>query len=130
MENTVKTQKEDDNAQLKDIAVLRETIKETTAQIMPADEDAIAAAEQRQDILAKPPGSLGGLEEIAIRMAGITGQVIPEGPRGSSGQGNSEGACPSIQGTPSWVLSSLAVITSCPLPPGKPSHSVPRPLLL
>ena len=91
MENTVKTQKEDDNAQLKDIAVLRETIKETTAQIMPADEDAIAAAEQRQDILAKPPGSLGGLEEIAIRMAGITGQVIPEGPRGSSGQGNSEG---------------------------------------
>ena len=70
---------------------LRKTIEETIGQIRPADEEALAAAEQRQDILAKPPGSLGGLEEIAIRMAGITGQVIPEGQRGPGGQGSFEG---------------------------------------
>ena len=70
---------------------LRKTIEETIGQIRPADEEALAAAEQRQDLLAKPPGSLGGLEEIAIRMAGITGQVIPEGPRGPGEQGSFEG---------------------------------------
>ena len=46
-------------------------------QIRPAAPDAKAGAAERQDQLAKPPGSLGGLEEIAVRMAGITGQVIP-----------------------------------------------------
>ena len=42
-----------------------------------ADEAAMAAARRRQAELAKPPGSLGKLEEMAIRMAGITGQVCP-----------------------------------------------------
>lgn len=40
-----------------------------------ADERAVKLARQRQDVLAKPPGSLGYLEEISIKMAGITGQV-------------------------------------------------------
>ena len=43
-----------------------------------ADEAAMAAARRRQAELAKPPGSLGKLEEMAIRMAGITGQVCPK----------------------------------------------------
>lgn len=34
------------------------------------------AARARQQRLAKPPGSLGGLEDISVRMAGITGSVV------------------------------------------------------
>lgn len=44
-------------------------------QIAPLDEAAVKAAERRQAELAKPPGSLGKLEDIAIRLAGITGKV-------------------------------------------------------
>ena len=57
----------------------RQQLLEQIAQICPADQLAMKAAEERQDSLAKPPGSLGGLETIAVRMAGITGQVIPSG---------------------------------------------------
>ena len=48
------------------------------ASIRPADEAAMAAARRRQAELAKPPGSLGRLEEMAVRMAGVTGRVRPE----------------------------------------------------
>lgn len=36
----------------------------------PLDEAAMAAARARQGVLTKPPGSLGRLEELAVRMAG------------------------------------------------------------
>ncbi len=39
------------------------------------DRNSMIEALERQEKLAKPPGSLGGLEEISIRMAGITGKV-------------------------------------------------------
>ena len=39
------------------------------------DDAAMAKARQRQAQLAKPPGSLGRLEELSIQLAGITGQV-------------------------------------------------------
>ena len=39
------------------------------------DEAAMAAARERQAQLAKPPGSLGRLEDLSIQLAGITGQV-------------------------------------------------------
>ena len=39
------------------------------------DEAAMKAAKDRQDYLAKPPGSLGRLEDISIKIAGITGPV-------------------------------------------------------
>lgn len=42
------------------------------------DENIMDAAKRRQAQLAKPPGSLGALEEYAIRMAGITRQLCPE----------------------------------------------------
>lgn len=44
--------------------------------IRPADMQAIAMAEKRQAMLAKPPGSLGGLEDIAIRVSGMSGKVF------------------------------------------------------
>ena len=53
-------------------------ILEQIRQIRPADPAAVEKALRRQAQLAKPPGSLGGLEEIAVRMAGITGKVIPD----------------------------------------------------
>ena len=39
------------------------------------DEAAMAAARERQAQLAKPPGSLGRLEDLSIQLAGITGKV-------------------------------------------------------
>ena len=43
--------------------------------IRPADAAAMDAAAKRQAQLAKPPGSLGRLEELSVRLAGITGEV-------------------------------------------------------
>ena len=43
--------------------------------IQPLDETAMEAARQRQAQLAKPPGSLGRLEELSVQLAGITGKV-------------------------------------------------------
>lgn len=42
---------------------------------LPLDRSAMTAAEEYQARLAKPPGSLGRLEEISIHLAGITGRV-------------------------------------------------------
>lgn len=55
---------------------LRELIAETIKLIEPAHDEAMRQAAARQESLAKPPGSLGGLEEISIRIAGMTGRVI------------------------------------------------------
>jgi nicotinate-nucleotide--dimethylbenzimidazole phosphoribosyltransferase len=46
--------------------------------IRPADAGASARAEARQAKLAKPPRSLGKLEDISVRLAGITGKVKSE----------------------------------------------------
>lgn len=43
--------------------------------IHPLDTSAMEAARLRQERLAKPPGSLGRLEELSIQLAGITGKV-------------------------------------------------------
>ena len=52
-------------------------LKNYIAAIRPADRDAMAAARQRQAQLAKPPGSLGALEDMSVRLAGVTGRVCP-----------------------------------------------------
>lgn len=44
-------------------------------EVLPLDRSAMTAAEEYQARLAKPPGSLGRLEEISIQLAGITGWV-------------------------------------------------------
>jgi nicotinate-nucleotide--dimethylbenzimidazole phosphoribosyltransferase len=46
--------------------------------IAPADSGAMRAAEERHAQLTKPAGSLGVLEELSVRVAGMTGaQVVP-----------------------------------------------------
>ena len=43
--------------------------------IRPLDAQAMEEARRRQAQLAKPPGSLGRLEDLSVQLAGITGQV-------------------------------------------------------
>ncbi len=50
-------------------------LESTLKKISPPDIDAMRMARERLDSLLKPPGSLGCLEDIAIKLAGITGTV-------------------------------------------------------
>ena len=54
---------------------MNEQLKSLLDNITPPDEAAMKAAKERQDKLAKPPESLGRLEELSIQLAGITGKV-------------------------------------------------------
>lgn len=45
--------------------------------IQPLDQAAIRAARERQNMLTKPAGSLGRLEELSIQLAGIAHKSIP-----------------------------------------------------
>lgn len=51
-------------------------LKEIIAAVKPLDMEAMDKAKKRQAQLAKPPGSLGKLEDISVQLAGITGEVI------------------------------------------------------
>jgi len=57
------------------------SIDATLLRIRPLDAEAMARVRERHDQLAKPRGSLGRLEELAARLAGITGQALPRFPR-------------------------------------------------
>jgi nicotinate-nucleotide--dimethylbenzimidazole phosphoribosyltransferase len=50
----------------------------TIDMIKPLDKGAMAEARAHQDLLTKPQGSLGRLEELAIKLAGIQGKPIPK----------------------------------------------------
>lgn len=56
---------------------MTELLSQTIEMIKPLDEGAIAKARARQDMLTKPRGSLGRLEELSVKIAGITGKVMP-----------------------------------------------------
>ena len=56
-------------------------LDETVAAISGLDEDAVRAARQRQESLTKPSGSLGRLEDVSVRLAGIAGRCPPPLPR-------------------------------------------------
>ena len=53
------------------------TLETTVAAIRPADETAMAAARDHQSRLIKPAGSLGVLEELSVRLAGLAGVCPP-----------------------------------------------------
>lgn len=50
-------------------------LKDYISKIQSLDEGAMADARRRQAQLAKPPGSLGRLEDLSVQLAGITGRV-------------------------------------------------------
>lgn len=52
-------------------------LEKTLDRISALDQEAMSLARQRVDSLIKPPGSLGQLEELAVRLAGITGNSRP-----------------------------------------------------
>ena len=53
-------------------------LTKTIESIKPLDEKAMAAARARQEQLTKPADSLGRLEELSIRIAGIQGKAKPQ----------------------------------------------------
>ena len=53
------------------------TLNELVESIQRVDPKAYEAAQERLDDLTKPPGSLGRLEEVARRLAGLQGTVRP-----------------------------------------------------
>ncbi|MCL2045881.1 MAG: nicotinate-nucleotide--dimethylbenzimidazole phosphoribosyltransferase [Oscillospiraceae bacterium] len=53
----------------------KEKLKEYISQIKGLDDEAAQRAQERLDSLAKPPGSLGKLEDIAKHLSGISGQI-------------------------------------------------------
>ncbi len=55
-----------------------EILNRTLKLIAPLDKKAMAEARSRQDTLTKPQGSLGRLEELSIRLAGIQAKPIPQ----------------------------------------------------
>ncbi|MGI5976619.1 MAG: nicotinate-nucleotide--dimethylbenzimidazole phosphoribosyltransferase [Candidatus Limivicinus sp.] len=57
---------------------MEEELKKLISSVKPLDKDAMREAEKIQLTLAKPPGSLGKLEDISVRLAGITGKVHNE----------------------------------------------------
>ena len=50
-------------------------LKQYCEAITVPDREIMDAARRRQAELAKPPGSLGALEDVSIRLAGLTGRV-------------------------------------------------------
>jgi nicotinate-nucleotide--dimethylbenzimidazole phosphoribosyltransferase len=57
------------------------SLVKTVRAIHPPDESAAAAARDRQARLTKPAGSLGALEDLSVRLAGLAGRCPPPLPR-------------------------------------------------
>ena len=54
---------------------MEQALNQIICSVSPLEATAMAAARARQAQLAKPPGSLGKLEDYSIQLAGITGKV-------------------------------------------------------
>jgi nicotinate-nucleotide--dimethylbenzimidazole phosphoribosyltransferase len=55
-------------------------LDEVVAAIRPLDDDALAAARQRQAQMTKPAGSLGVLEDVSVQLAGLAAACPPPMP--------------------------------------------------
>jgi nicotinate-nucleotide--dimethylbenzimidazole phosphoribosyltransferase len=62
---------------MSDAATTLDATLQSLRRLGPPDSDAMAAAIEHLDSLTKPPGSLGRLETLAVRLAGITGEPMP-----------------------------------------------------
>jgi nicotinate-nucleotide--dimethylbenzimidazole phosphoribosyltransferase len=62
---------------------LEDRVRELAQEVEPADASAAEAARERHRRLLKPPGSLGRIEELGMRLAAIAGECpppVPESP--------------------------------------------------
>jgi len=57
---------------------MTDLLNNTIKLIKPLDEKAMDEARARQNLLTKPEGSLGRLEDLSVQIAGIQGKSIPE----------------------------------------------------
>lgn len=55
-----------------------ERVDTVIREILPLDEEAMKSARERQNVLTKPKGSLGVLEDVSVKVAGITGNPLPK----------------------------------------------------
>jgi nicotinate-nucleotide--dimethylbenzimidazole phosphoribosyltransferase len=55
-----------------------ELLQETIKKITPLHRESMGKARDRQNILTKPPGSLGRLEDLSIQLAGIQRKALPD----------------------------------------------------
>ena len=53
-------------------------LQQTMERIQGLDQEMMEKARERVDSLIKPPHSLGKLEELAVQLAGISGELYPE----------------------------------------------------
>lgn len=53
-------------------------LNKTLEKIKPLNEEMMKISKERVDFLLKPVGSLGVLEEIAVQLSGITGEMYPD----------------------------------------------------
>jgi nicotinate-nucleotide--dimethylbenzimidazole phosphoribosyltransferase len=60
-----------------DLATAEALLRTTLTAIAPLDAVVVAEARDRQDRLTKPRGSLGVLEDVSVRLAGLAGQCPP-----------------------------------------------------
>src|SRR5580700_6848556 len=58
-------------------AAMTGLLEDTIAAVGPLDAAAVAAARERQEVLTKPSGSLGRLEDVSVQLAGIASQCPP-----------------------------------------------------
>ena len=59
---------------------VEDRVRELAGEVRSPDEDAVVRARERHLVLTKPPGSLGRLEELGVRLAGMSGEVPPPVP--------------------------------------------------
>ena len=59
---------------------VEDSVRELAGEVRPLDESAVARARDRHLTLAKPPGSLGRLEELGAQLSGMVGEVPPPVP--------------------------------------------------
>jgi nicotinate-nucleotide--dimethylbenzimidazole phosphoribosyltransferase len=57
---------------------LSDLLAKTIANIKPLDKVSMEKARERQEMLTKPTGSLGRLEQLSIQIAGIQGKPLPQ----------------------------------------------------
>ena len=58
-------------------SLMNDSLSRILKEIKPLDKKAMEVAQARQDELTKPRGSLGRLEELSIKIAGIKGEATP-----------------------------------------------------
>ena len=59
---------------------VEDSVRELAGEVCPLDESAVVRARDRHLTLAKPPGSLGRLEELGAQLSGMVGEVPPPVP--------------------------------------------------